>query len=236
MSRRFLLRAALALAPVALARSLALMNVKPKTPTGAGLDLLGPRREGYRTSRELAEETARLGVRQTRDGVPARNPTFAGTVTIERGGGPALVVLGDPGLALPLFQVDHVTGDATLLGTLTMNGPTVFNDPVLVATDVAIERDSAAPFYVANAGGTVVLLVDTNSPGVQVGQAVGVPLYLGLRTSAQAPSIRSGSGTPEAAVTANSGSLYLRTDGGIGSTLYLHRGTDGTNTGWVAIG
>ena len=44
--------------------------------------------------------------------------------------------------------------------------------------------------------------------------------------------IFSGTGTPEAAVTAPIGSLFLRTDGGAGTTLYVKESGAG-NTGWV---
>lgn len=47
--------------------------------------------------------------------------------------------------------------------------------------------------------------------------------------------IRSGSGTPEGAVTAPVGSLFLRTNGGAGTTLYVKESGTG-NTGWVGIG
>lgn len=43
----------------------------------------------------------------------------------------------------------------------------------------------------------------------------------------------SGSGTPESVVTAPVGSLYSRTDGGAGTTLYVKESGTG-NTGWVA--
>jgi hypothetical protein len=45
--------------------------------------------------------------------------------------------------------------------------------------------------------------------------------------------IRFGSGTPEAAVTAPVGTLYLRTNGGANTTLYVKESGTG-NTGWVA--
>lgn len=45
--------------------------------------------------------------------------------------------------------------------------------------------------------------------------------------------MRSGTGTPEASVTAIAGSLYLRTDGGAGTTLYIKESGTG-NTGWIA--
>lgn len=47
--------------------------------------------------------------------------------------------------------------------------------------------------------------------------------------------VKYGSGTPESSTTANIGSLYLRTDGSSGSTLYVKESGTG-NTGWVAQG
>ncbi len=45
--------------------------------------------------------------------------------------------------------------------------------------------------------------------------------------------VSAGTGTPESSVTAPVGSLYLRTDGGASSTLYVKESGAG-NTGWVA--
>lgn len=45
--------------------------------------------------------------------------------------------------------------------------------------------------------------------------------------------ILTGAGTPEAAVTAPVGSLFLRSDGGASTTLYVKQNGTG-NTGWVA--
>jgi len=45
--------------------------------------------------------------------------------------------------------------------------------------------------------------------------------------------IYTGTGTPEAAVTAVVGSLFLRDDGGASTTLYVKESGTG-NTGWVA--
>ncbi len=45
--------------------------------------------------------------------------------------------------------------------------------------------------------------------------------------------IRSGAGSPEGVVTGNVGDLYLRTDGGAGTTLYVKENGNSTNTGWV---
>jgi hypothetical protein len=45
--------------------------------------------------------------------------------------------------------------------------------------------------------------------------------------------IHSGTGSPEGVVTGNVGDLYLRTDGGAGTTMYVKESGNGTNTGWV---
>lgn len=46
--------------------------------------------------------------------------------------------------------------------------------------------------------------------------------------------IKYGSGSPEGVVTANVGSLFLRTDGGAGTTLYVKESGTG-NTGWAGV-
>lgn len=48
--------------------------------------------------------------------------------------------------------------------------------------------------------------------------------------------IVTGSGTPEAAITANSASLYLRRDGTALSNILYLKTTDASNTGWITVG
>lgn len=43
-----------------------------------------------------------------------------------------------------------------------------------------------------------------------------------------------GSGSPEGAVVAKVGRLYVRTDGGANTTLYVKESGDNTATGWIA--
>lgn len=43
-----------------------------------------------------------------------------------------------------------------------------------------------------------------------------------------------GSGAPGGVVIAEVGTIYLRTDGGAGSTLYIKEANSGAATGWVA--
>jgi hypothetical protein len=47
------------------------------------------------------------------------------------------------------------------------------------------------------------------------------------------PTVTSGTGTPQSAVTAPVGSLFIRSDGGANTTLYVKESGTG-NTGWVA--
>lgn len=49
------------------------------------------------------------------------------------------------------------------------------------------------------------------------------------------PTIRSGTGSPEGVVTAGVGSIYLRTDGGAGTSVYMKESGSGA-TGWVGVG
>jgi hypothetical protein len=69
---------------------------------------------------------------------------------------------------------------------------------------------------------------DDNAMTLQ-GNVLSVPTGVNIGAS----QIRTGTGSPEAVVTAPRGSLYLRTDGGAGTTLYVKESGTG-NTGWIA--
>lgn len=62
------------------------------------------------------------------------------------------------------------------------------------------------------------------STAITYGELTEVPAVLAL--------LHSGTGSPETVVTAGIGALYLRTDGGAGTTLYVKESGAG-NTGWV---
>jgi hypothetical protein len=67
----------------------------------------------------------------------------------------------------------------------------------------------------------------TNNNQMALGNSSHTSLLL-----AQSRGIYWGSGVP--AIVANRGSLYLRTDGGAGSTMYVKEADDGASTGWAA--
>jgi hypothetical protein len=65
-----------------------------------------------------------------------------------------------------------------------------------------------------------------------------IPSYLNsnelrITSDYNSPFIKVGSNSPEGVVTAKIGSLYMRTDGGVGTTLYVKESGTG-NTGWIA--
>lgn len=73
----------------------------------------------------------------------------------------------------------------------------------------------------------------TTAAGITVSGAVQVGATAGLVVGASGPKVLSGSGSPEGAVTAPVGSIYLRTDGGADTAAYYK--TSGTgSTGWTA--
>ena len=60
-----------------------------------------------------------------------------------------------------------------------------------------------------------------------------IRIGIGATAGTKVISIKHGTGSPESAITANIGSLYLRTDGGASTVLYVKESGTG-NTGWVA--
>jgi cytoskeletal protein CcmA (bactofilin family) len=128
-----------------------------------------------------------------------------------------------------------ITGDLTVGGALGVTGATTLDGTLAVggtldATGEAhVTVDAANAFVVETAAGVNVLQVDTSAAVVIV--STGAKLYFG---STAGPSISSGSGSPEGSVSADVGSLYLRTDGASGNQLWTKE-TGGGNTGWFQV-
>ena len=74
------------------------------------------------------------------------------------------------------------------------------------------------------------LVIDRTNGRVRLGDAGSAG---GLEFGSSGPRIMSGSGSPNSVVSAPVGSLWLRTDGGSNTTLYVKESGTG-NTGWVA--
>lgn len=128
---------------------------------------------------------------------------------------------------------------------------------VMVRGGVPTDGDGGAATLIAGPGagtnrsGGAALVTAGNATGTGTGGAVAItagtspsgtpgPITLvhtteGVRLgSASGPKVISGTGSPEGTVTAPVGSLYHRTDGGTGTSLYIKESGAG-NTGWVAV-
>jgi hypothetical protein len=93
--------------------------------------------------------------------------------------------------------------------------------------DALVVRASGAVDFLKADGTTVGMTWDAAAQAFVVSGSGGVRLG-----SASGPLVLPGSGTPEGAVSAPVGSLFLRTDGGAGTSLYVKQSGSG-NTGWV---
>ena len=111
-------------------------------------------------------------------------------------------------------------GTTRLMWTDTLNRVHIVND--VTATEVIFYESGA--FAVLH-GGVVTLQVRSTDVDLK-----GHPLYT---NGTGGPGWQSGAGSPEGVVTSRIGSLYSRSDGGAGTSLYVKESGTGT-TGWVA--
>lgn len=85
-------------------------------------------------------------------------------------------------------------------------------------------ESASSEFRIAESGVSNRLIIDTS--GI-------VTVSSGVIRLASTARIISSAGSPEGAITAPVGSIYLRTDGGTSTTLYVKQSGTG-NTGWIA--
>lgn len=60
-----------------------------------------------------------------------------------------------------------------------------------------------------------------------------IDLFSTLKGNTQGATWQWGEGSPAGVVVANVGSVYLRTDGGAGTTLYVKESGSGSSAGWA---
>jgi hypothetical protein len=113
-----------------------------------------------------------------------------------------------------------------------ISGANTANDDDLIIFDTSTDttkRISRSQLAVGMAGD----LPFTPAGNIAATTIVTAVTELATELAAVESRLRSGTGTPEGAVTAPVGTLFLRTDGGVSTTLYVK--TSGTgNTGWTA--
>jgi hypothetical protein len=143
-------------------------------------------------------------------------------------------------------QVNSAVGGQTLVVTGATNGQ---NDGVIKAQSnktgwgtitgqlqtVAGGSTSADKFIFSIDSGVIVFRPGGGTDGITIAHNGDITLASSkLRLGGgSGPLLQSGSGTPEGNVTAPVGSLYMRTDGGAGTSHYVKESGTG-NTGWVA--
>ncbi len=97
------------------------------------------------------------------------------------------------------------------------------------------DTSASTQFFVNTSTSNIELSLQDISTGVSFDFSEGAGLVVtgtNIGVTVNTARILSGSGSPEAAITAPVGSLWLRTDGGAGTTLYVKESGAG-NTGWV---
>jgi len=104
-----------------------------------------------------------------------------------------------------------------------------------------VDTDAVTAFF--NGDGSLYLGSTTSAPRIDpAGSSVeftnsGVPSSIRIGSAivgAGNVKILTGTGSPEGAATADIGSIFLRTDGGTGTTFWVKEASSGAATGWVA--
>lgn len=104
---------------------------------------------------------------------------------------------------------------------LSLRADSAYNDVINVLGGAAhqiIFRTNGADAFTIDAGGNILF---------------GVNNFIDFSLTSSGLTWRVGSGSPEGVLSASVGSLYTRSDGGAGTTLYVKESGTG-NTGWVA--
>ena len=118
------------------------------------------------------------------------------------------------------------------------NGSNSFIDEVgtgslfIRGIDIQMGTPFGAANFVMDVNGAIDLKYGSGTLCIST-SATGVDLPAGKAVKIGTPSIYSGSGTPESSQNAVVGSLYMRSDGGENTSLYVKESGSG-NTGWVA--
>lgn len=159
-------------------------------------------------------------------------------------------------LAFPSIDATALTGTTqtiagakTFSGAVAVGGVLTLQDGTAALPSIAFTNSPTTGFYraasnnigIATAGADRWFLsAGTFRPATTGAESLGTSsvrlaaVYTDLVGVGATATIKVGTGSPESAVTATKGSLFLRTDGGAGTCLYVKE-SDTTNTGWKAV-
>ncbi|HEY6191111.1 MAG TPA: hypothetical protein VI215_02160 [Bacteroidota bacterium] len=99
--------------------------------------------------------------------------------------------------------------------------------------DMVLRSDNQSIRFSTNAGsGSAAVITSTGNVGIGT-TTPAEKLEVAGNIKIGSATIHSGTGSPEGVVSGNVGDLYLRTDGGAGSTMYVKESGNATNTGWA---
>ncbi len=167
----------------------------------------------------------------------SNNTTVTGTLRATWGNSGTLTQYGNLTLtsASPLVSVGDGTGSCSVYQYKSETGNNEsrqYSAGVLRYNEI-FDNAESMQFRMHDSGGTLQYTTTyANSNGRWTFPAA-VRIDGDIQLSTGSRIFRAGTGTPEAAVTAAVGSLFMRTDGGAGTCFYVKESGAG-NTGWVA--
>jgi len=129
------------------------------------------------------------------------------------------------------FQTDQLAGSILILSASGETRKIVSNTENVITVDDDWEAESGSYAYEII---TPIYLGAANRPFKRLYVGEDIRLGYGASAGTQVRYIKWGASSPEGVVTANIGSLYLRTDGGTNTTLYIKTADNGEATGWTA--
>jgi len=149
-----------------------------------------------------------------------------------------IALLTLPSLVWAVTSEQVNTTSTQTLTNKTLTGPTV-TDPSITGTVAGGASYTGPTLTNPTFSGAISGSASWDNPGAvgagtpSTGKFTTLTATTGLIVGAT-PTVTSGTGSPEGVVTAPVGSLYLRTDGGAGTTVYIKE-TGAGNTGWTAV-
>jgi hypothetical protein len=192
--------------------------------------------------------------------VVTSSPSGEANISLAGSGATIIVQEGDSTVDAAVGTLDfnatdfNVTSSPAGEANIAIADNYVLNTGDTMTGALEIDVTDASAFSVQTAGSaTEYFRVDTNTPSAYLNNAADFRVYsdngatvvygidgatgivtFGLPGVGSVASIRSGTGSPESAVSAQVGSIFLRTDGGADTAVYRKESGTG-NTGWVAI-
>lgn len=155
-----------------------------------------------------------------------RPPLYSGTASISTGGS-----------TLTDVKWNWTTNQLANAWLNVYDGTTLYTH--LISSNTATVITISDTFSFTNTAATYLTFVPTylgsaDYPWRRVYTATDIRFGIGQSGGTKVCFIKHGTGTPESAVTAQVGSLFLRLDGGASTTLYVKESGTG-NTGWRAV-